>query len=272
MKFLILILLFSFSLHTTSEASIKVALTFDDLPLHSDIPKSTTRMAVANKIIDTLKNENIWQTYGFVNAKIIETRPELKDVLTLWIASGQNLGNHTYSHMNYNFNTIPDFLQDIQDNEAILSEVSMGINWHYFRYPFLKEGNTEAKREAVKNYLAYNGYRVATVSMSFDDWAWNNTYARCKDENNQDAINWLRRTYQENALQTLLHVARPDLPQVLLLHFGAFDAEMLAELIKNYKENGAQFIKLDEATATIYPDSIGSYVPFPFDELNSMCL
>lgn len=271
MRYLIAVLFFHLYVFTT-EASIKVALTFDDLPSHSEIPKSSSRIEVANKIIDTLKNENIWQTYGFVNAKILETKPQLKEVLQLWIAGGQNLGNHTYSHMNYNLNSIAAFLQDIHDNEAILSEVSLGTNWHYFRYPFLKEGNTVEKREAARNYLNYNGYRVATVSMNFDDWAWNNTYARCKDRNNQEALEWLRKSYQTNALKTLLQVSRPDLPQVLILHFGAFDAEMLSELIKTYKANGVQFIKLDEATSVSYPDSIGAYVPFPFDELNSMCL
>jgi peptidoglycan/xylan/chitin deacetylase (PgdA/CDA1 family) len=271
MRYLIVVLFFHLFAFTT-EASIKVALTFDDLPLHSDIPKSTTRLEVANKILDTLKRENIWQTYGFVNGKIIESKPELKDVLKVWIAGGQNLGNHSYTHMNYNFNTIADFLQDIKDNEAILSEVSMGTNWHYFRYPYLQEGNTVEKREAAKNYLSNNGYRVAPVTMSFDDWAWNNTYARCKDENNQEAIEWLRSSFQNNALKTLLQVARPDLPQVLLIHFGAFDAEMISELIKNYKENGVQFIKLDEATTTIYRDDIGSFVPFPAVEINSLCL
>jgi hypothetical protein len=38
-----------------------------------------------------------------------------------------------------------------------------------------------------------------------------------------------------------------DIPYVLLLHVGAFDAEMMPRLLKLYQSRGFQFVTLDDA-------------------------
>jgi hypothetical protein len=38
-----------------------------------------------------------------------------------------------------------------------------------------------------------------------------------------------------------------DIPYVLLMHIGAFDAEMLPHLLDLYRSKGAQFVTLEEA-------------------------
>ena len=78
----------------------QVAITFDDLPEHGDLPPHATRVGVAKSILATLKREGLPPVYGFVNGVALEDTPSEAGVLRAWRAAGQPLGNHTYSHPN----------------------------------------------------------------------------------------------------------------------------------------------------------------------------
>jgi peptidoglycan/xylan/chitin deacetylase (PgdA/CDA1 family) len=75
-----------------------VALTFDDLPVHGALPPGMSRSDVVRSIIEALRAHRVPPTYGFVNAKGVEDKPDHVEVLRLWRAAGHPLGNHTFSH------------------------------------------------------------------------------------------------------------------------------------------------------------------------------
>jgi lysophospholipase L1-like esterase len=50
------------------ESTLKIAMTFDDLPEHGPLPPGETRMEVISKIIAALRDAQLPPTYGFVNA------------------------------------------------------------------------------------------------------------------------------------------------------------------------------------------------------------
>ncbi len=158
-------------------AAQQIALTFDDLPSHSALPPGTTRVAVAEQIIAALKDAKTPPVYGFVNGIRLEDDPASAPVLKLWRDAGFPLGNHTWSHMNLNQNSEADWEADTLKNEAVLAP--LGGDWHWLRYPYLAEGETPAKHDAARAFLAAHGYRIASVTMSFDDYLWNEPYARC---------------------------------------------------------------------------------------------
>jgi hypothetical protein len=56
----------------------------------------------------------------------------------------------------------------------------------------LWEGDTLEKRRAVRAYLKEHGYRVAQVSLDFEDYAWNDAYSRCSAKGDEAAISWLQ--------------------------------------------------------------------------------
>ena len=58
-------------------------------------------------------------------------------------------------------------------NEKTLREHMGDQGWRWLRYPYLREGDTLEKRRAVRHALGERGYRIAQVTMSFDDWAYN---------------------------------------------------------------------------------------------------
>ncbi len=235
-------------------AAQELALTFDDLPSHGLLPPGMTRLDVAKSIIATLKAANAPQVYGFINAVKLEQVPEDMAVLKEWRSAGYMLGNHTYSHMSLNDNTVESFEKDIAKNEPLLQSLMGKENWHWFRYPFLWEGDTLEKRNEVRAYLKEHGYRVAQVTLDFEDYAWNAPYARCVAKNDQKSIEWLKASYLSTAGEYIEAdqkmsqvVFGRDVKHVMLLHLGGFDAVMLPQLLDLLKQKGFKLVTLQEA-------------------------
>ena len=127
-------------------------------------------------------------------------------------------------------------------------------NWHWFRYPFLSEGDTPEKREAARKFLSQHGYKVAAVTMSFGDYLWPETYARCLAKEDSHAVQTLKDAYLKAADDNLgyAHDASQlllgrDIPFVLLMHVGASTADMLPSLLELFRARGYEFVSLEEA-------------------------
>jgi peptidoglycan/xylan/chitin deacetylase (PgdA/CDA1 family) len=238
----------------TTAGAQQVAFTFDDLPAHGPLPPGETRMAVAEKVLKALKKAHMPPVYGFVNGVAVEEHPETAAVLAVWRAAGDPLGNHTWSHMNLNQHSLEQFEEDTQKNEALLELQMKGMDWKWLRYPFLAEGDTAAKKMGDRVFLAEHGYRIAAVTMSFADYEWNEPYARCETKHDGKAIRWLERSYLRAADEDIGYrramaekLYGHDIPYVLLMHIGAFDARMLPRLLKVYQARGFTFVTLEEA-------------------------
>jgi peptidoglycan/xylan/chitin deacetylase (PgdA/CDA1 family) len=232
----------------------QIAITFDDLPSHGSKPPSETRLEIAESILTTLRAEHMPPTYGFVNGVRTADDPSSVAVLKAWREAGNPLGSHTWSHMSLNDHTPEEFEADIAKNEPLLQSLMGDQDWHWFRYPFLWEGDTFEKRHAVRAYLFAHGYKIAQVNMDFEDYLWNDPYARCVAKHDDKSIEYLRKSYLATADQyasvfrELSHmVYGRDVAYVLLLHIGAFDAKMLPELLAMYRAKGFTFVGLPEA-------------------------
>lgn len=232
----------------------ETAITFDDLPSHGALPAGVTRTDVAKSILATLKNAGAPEVYGFINAGKLEKNSDEIEVLKLWRDAGQPLGNHTFNHMNFNENTVAAFTESIAKNEPVLQHLMEGKDWHWFRYPYLWEGDTLEKRHAARAYLQEHGYRVAQVTLDFEDYAWNGPYARCMDKKDEKAIAWLKESYLQTAKEYIAldqkmadQIFGRRIKHVLLLHIGAFDAVMLPDLLDMLKKEGFKFISIKEA-------------------------
>jgi peptidoglycan/xylan/chitin deacetylase (PgdA/CDA1 family) len=237
-------------------AAQEVAITFDDLPAHAPLPPGTTRVDVARSVLTTFKDFKIPEVYGFINAGKLEKAPEDMEVLKIWREAGQPLGNHTYTHLSFTDNTVAEFEENIGKNESTLQLLMGDKNWHWFRYPYLWEGDTLEKRHAVREYLKEHGYRIAQVTMDFEDYAWNGPYARCVEKKDEKAIAWLKESYLSTAAEYMAldqkmaqQIFHREIKHVLLMHIGAFDAAMLPKLLEQMKKQGFKFVTLEEAQA-----------------------
>jgi peptidoglycan/xylan/chitin deacetylase (PgdA/CDA1 family) len=233
-------------------AGPKIAITFDDLPSHSALPQDTTRVEIAQKIIAALKDAKAPPVYGFVNGlRLVDDAPSAP-VLQLWRDAGFPLGNHTWSHINLNQHTLAEWEADTLKNETVLTPLKG--DWHWLRFPYLAEGETVAKHDAVRAFLARRRYRIAAVTMSFDDYLWNEPYARCIAKGDDATIARMESAWLAAAEGSLayyhslsMQLYQRDIPYVLLMHIGAFDARMLPRLLALYRDKGVTLITLDQA-------------------------
>jgi peptidoglycan-N-acetylglucosamine deacetylase len=232
----------------------KVAITFDDLPLNGDLPPGVTRLKIARDTIAVLGARHVPPTYGFVNAKKLEGNADAANALKVWAAS-EPIGSHTYGHMDLNANPVEGFEREIEENEPVLELLAgTDVNWHWFRYPFLREGDTVEKRRAVRSYLQSHAYRVAQVTLDWEDYLWNSTYARCVAKNDARSIAWLRSSYLQIA-SSYLDLGRQlaqlvygrDINHVLVLHLGAFSSTILPDALGLLERKEFKLVPLEEA-------------------------
>jgi peptidoglycan/xylan/chitin deacetylase (PgdA/CDA1 family) len=230
-----------------------VALTFDDLPAAGNLPPGDSRTRIATALAAELRANHLEGTYGFVNASELQNDPDAQQALHVWVDAGMNIGSHTWSHISLTSNTAEAFEKDIAQNEEALAAYAGGRDWHWFRYPFLWEGDTLDKRRAVRSYLRDHGYRVAQVSLDFEDYAWNDAYARCSAKRDAAAIGWLKQSYLETATE-YIRLGREEqqiafgheIPNVMLLHATAFTTLMVPEVVNMLRTQGFQFASLPD--------------------------
>ena len=242
-------------------AKLKVALTFDDLPINGGLPLGHRMSDFARDTIKVLNKHRIPPSYGFINADKLERNPDGALALRIWVEGGHPLANHTYNHLDFIKHSVEDFQREILRNEVALQllmppdgKVGKRHDWRWFRYPYLHEGETLEKRRAVRAFLANNGYRIAQTTLDFGDYYWNSAHARCVVKKDAESMKWLRESYIAAARDLTRHqvglsrlVFGRDINHVLLLHLGSFSSHILPDLFKVLDEEGFEIVTLEEA-------------------------
>src|SRR3984957_19611215 len=232
----------------------KVAITFDDLPLNGQLPAGTTQVEITRNTLAVLKAPHFPPANGFINAKNWEGSADGAEALRLW-AAAEPVGNHTYSHLDLNENPAEGFEREIDENEPALELVAAkDADWHWLGYPFLREGDTQEKRRAVRTYLKGHQYRIAQVTLDWEDYLWNTAYARCVAKNDVKSMEQLRASYLQTA-SAYLDLGREmaklvyghDINHVLLLHLGAFSSTILPDALDLLQKKGFTLVTLQEA-------------------------
>src|ERR1035437_5930825 len=108
----------------------QVCFSFDDLPVVSyGIIDQGYQENLMNKLIGSLKKNKI-PAIGFVNEiKLFEDNSISSFQLGLlksWVNNGLELGNHTYSHSDYNTTSFNDYSKDILKGETVTKKILKG--------------------------------------------------------------------------------------------------------------------------------------------------
>jgi peptidoglycan/xylan/chitin deacetylase (PgdA/CDA1 family) len=241
-------------------ARLKVALTFDDLPINGWQAPGDKQSDYARATIAVLKKHRIAPSYGFINAKKLESNPDGALALQIWVDGGHPLANHTYTHLDLTKNSAEDFQREVLHNEPVLEllmppEAFKGKHdWRWFRYPYLHEGDTLEKRRAVRAFLAANQYKIAQTTLDFEDYLWNGAYGRCIEKKDEESKRWLRESYIQAATEfTKLQIDLSrqvfgrDINHVMLLHLGAFSSHILPDLFEVLRKQNFEIVTLEEA-------------------------
>jgi len=235
-------------------AAQKLAITMDDLPQNGALPPGVTRVEITRATLAIFRKHHLPRVYGFVNAKKLEGSVDGAEALKLW-AAAEPVGNHTYTHMDLEQNTAEAFERDIEQDEPTLELLTRpDEDWHWLRYPYLHEGDTVEKRRAVRSYLTAHGYKIAQVTMDWEDYLWNSAYARCAEKKDAKSIAWLKSSYLSTASE-FIDLAREqskliygrEINYVLLTHLGAYSSTILPDALDLLKEKGFKLVTLQEA-------------------------
>ena len=175
MKRLIIIILLLISTVASGQKA-QICFSIDDMPVVSyGIKDSNYQKQIFNSIMNSLVKNEI-PAIGFVNEGKMRKEADggryQKELLKNWIKSGLELGNHTYSHPDYNTTSCKEYTSDILRGEKILKEIlsESGKSFKYFRHPFLHVGETKAKAYSLDLFLKEHGYKVAPVTIDNEDY------------------------------------------------------------------------------------------------------
>jgi hypothetical protein len=226
----------------------QVAITIDDFNWF-DIPQMSAE-ARNRALLNSLRANSI-KAGLFVCARFVDNETGQK-LLSAWDQEGHLIGNHTYSHRNYHDISFEQFSQDVLRGEAVISK-QPGFK-KFFRFPFLKEGDTTQKRDGMRQFLKANGYRNGHVTIDASDW-YVDTRLRNRLKSNPGAelspykdyyLNhiWERSLYYDDLSRKVLG---RSVKHTLLLHHNVLNGLFLGDVMEMYKRKGWKLINAEEA-------------------------
>jgi peptidoglycan/xylan/chitin deacetylase (PgdA/CDA1 family) len=238
----------------------QVCFSLDDLPVvNYGITDSIYQKDLFNKIVYSLKANKV-PAIGFVNeGKLYNDGTIIKyqaDLLKNWVASGLELGNHTFSHPDFNKVTFHFYTNSIEKGETIVKQILREQNKQikYFRHPFLHVGNTKERADSLNKFLSKHNYLVAPVTIDNEDYLFASAYAKAKKKDDtilmstigRDYIIYMEKkiTYYEKQSN---HLFGRNISQVLLLHASLLNSDYLDSLIALFKAKNYVFVRMDDA-------------------------
>jgi carbon monoxide dehydrogenase subunit G/peptidoglycan/xylan/chitin deacetylase (PgdA/CDA1 family) len=258
---IVLLLGLAISAHAqTSRRTMTV--TIDDLPYvqHGGGPYVVRARAATSKILNTLKKHNA-PAIGFVNESKLEVSGEREGriaLLQLWIDSGMTLGNHTYSHPDFNSRTVEQFEEEIAKGDVVTRQLMRARQPYqlYFRHPMTHTGDTQEKKEAVEKFLAARGYKVTPHTIENSDYIFTIPYATAMQKKDEALAKRLREEYLAHTLAATEFAEKispqvfgREIPQTLLIHVNDITADCLDEMLTKFEARGYTFVTLDAVMA-----------------------
>lgn len=223
----------------------ELAITMDDPKPDSGAGMPGTE--INRRILDSLRKARL-RAALFVTGMRIDN-PAGRALLAEWDAAKHLIGNHTYSHRNYNSGalTFDAFAADFEKNEPLIRGYKNFTR--LLRYPLLKEGNTVEKRDRFRQLLRERGYRVAHVTVDASDWAID-ARLRARLEKDPKANTTPYRDYyiahiRDRAAfyrQLARDVLGRDVRHTVLIHHNPLNALYLGDLLQALADDGWKLI------------------------------
>lgn len=240
-------------------AQKRVCITVDDLPFVSYCINTEAHLNdLTQKLISTFQEYNI-PAIGYVNENKLYTGGTANKVrvnlLEMWLSNGYELGNHTYSHIDYHKTSFKDFTSDFVKGEAIIKPLAekYGIEIQYFRHPFLRAGETKERSDSLETFVKEVGYISAPVTLDSDDYLFAKAYADAFKVDNQTLMKKIGLAYIDHTEKKLkfyeeltLAVFERDIAHTYLMHANLLNADYLDELAEMFQRNGYAFISQAE--------------------------
>lgn len=258
MKLFLLTVLFSIA--TVSAQHRQIAVTVDDLPVVSPQKDLTARQQITKNLLKHIKKAKI-PAIGFVNENKLYDKDnkldELQvDLLRMWLDTGLELGNHTYSHMSLHDNSLEKYEADILKGEIVTKQLleTNRKKMRYFRHPFLWTGLSMEIKNDLGKFLAEHNYTIAPVSIDNADWIFARAYEKAFAKNDEKLMKQIgdayipyldsKVDYWERQSVTLF---KREIKQILLLHANFINSVYFGDIAKMLKKRKYKFVTLEES-------------------------
>jgi peptidoglycan-N-acetylglucosamine deacetylase len=231
-------------------AAQEIAITLDDLPYV--MPSRTTPedgLRYVQSINLTLQQHGIVAT-GFVIGN--QLTDDATPALQAFVDAGHTVGNHSWSHSDYGTQTTEEFRDEIfRTDQALSAWTDKAL---YYRFPYLREGETEDNKEAATQVLADLGYQNVPVTIDNDEWKFNRDYLDAIAEGDIAAAEQISSKYLTHMQERTAHFQElakkalgRDVKHILLLHMNKINADHLSTLLVWYVSDGWTFITVEDA-------------------------
>ena len=234
----------------------RVAVTFDDLPAPQDDLEDM--QSITSRLLASLKRNGV-PVVGFVNERKLYRRGEMDErtnLLRAWLDAGEELGNHTFSHINLRRAPLAAYEEDVVRGETVTRMLleERGMKLRYFRHPFLWTGETPEYKDGLAKFLAARGYTVAPVTIDNDDYIFADAYFKTKKRGDAETAKRVADAYvpyMETVFDFFERLSAEtfgrEVKHVLLLHANEINADRFDELAAMLKRRGYTFVTLEEA-------------------------
>ena len=232
-----------------------ISFTFDD-GITSDMPGYPFEQW--NKmILDKLDNAGVKAIFFVKGSNKTDAKGQF--LLNSWNERGEKIGNHTFSHPDYNDKdeTFEKFRNELLQNDSIINKLSNYIK--LFRFPYLKEGNTREKVYQFRAFMKEQGYRNGNVTIDASDWYINGRLLKRLNEKPEADIDGYRKFYLEHLYSRATYyedlavqLTGRHIHHTMLLHHNLTSALFLGDLIKMFRDKGWKVTDAEEA----YKDEI----------------
>ena len=259
---LLIILLFIIASSARAQTVTRtMAVTVDDLPyvMIGDGSYVTRGRAATMKILSTLKKHKA-PAVAFVNEDKLngDGRDARIDLLRQWVSQGEILGNHTFSHPDFNRLTVAQFEDEITKGELVTRQLMRAHQPYqlYFRHPMTHTGDTREKKEAIEKFLAARGYKITPHTIENSDFIFNVPYAQALQRHDDALAQRLRDAYLDLTMSATAFAEKispeifgHEIPQILLIHANDINADSLDEMLGRFEARGYTFVTLDQVMA-----------------------
>ncbi|MEO6939127.1 MAG: polysaccharide deacetylase family protein [Candidatus Kapaibacterium sp.] len=228
----------------------KLAITIDDPTTNA--PALYDANKKNDLLLATLERHKI-KAALFVCGKRVDSDAG-KILVKSWSDAGHMICNHSYSHLYFNAPKLPFdvYRDDFLKGEAIIAGSASFKK--FYRFPFLKEGETKEKRDGFRKLLADHGYQNGSVTIDTSDWYIDERLkARLKKDAsaNLDSYRdyylahvWDRARYYD---KLAVEIEGRQIAHTILLHHTLTNALWLDGLITMFKSKGWLMIDAEQA-------------------------
>ncbi|SEA01166.1 polysaccharide deacetylase family protein [Alkalimonas amylolytica] len=240
----------------SSTGTKRIAISFDDAPTPTH--GYFTGPERTSLLLESLEKAGIQQAAFFAVSEHITSEGHQR--LLAYSNAGHIIANHTHSHPNLNSTSLAYYLADIAQADSALQHYPTFRKW--FRFPYLREGDTLSKRDGVRQYLADNHYINAYITLNNYDWYLDQLFQQAIQAGEAVDLAAMRSFYVDTLMASIhyyhelaLQYLNRSPHHVLLLHENDLAALFIHDLIAELQLQGWKIIPMEQA----YQDPLLSY-------------